>query len=285
MKRLKAIAQFTLLVLGAVVSIATSDPGGGFYTSDEWVVENLYDGQTAVVTGIEIRLALGTWDFDPSEGENRKGATRALKEIRLYPEGNEDDAVSFDIELGEEDAVLIPDGLKDDTEYVLDLEALVDTVESNRLIPEPIHFRTGSLPRITGLWRNEDTLIIAFSEPMDSEDLFLGHESVDIFWQDDTELKSVVGDLNLAGFITQVDERLFMVAPADFLDTAWVKVSGLVEGEGGVPLDGDGDGEADGAGDDFLEEILLSDLPECFTREDIPAPCVAEEDLYDEQWM
>ena len=287
MKPLKAIAQFTLLVLGAMVTVATSDPGGGgFYTSDEWVVDNLYDGQTAAATDIEIRLNLGTWDFDPNDGEDRKGAARALKKIRLYPEGKEDESVSFDLELDGEDSLLIPYGLRDDTDYVLDLEALSDSVESDRIIPEPIHFRTGSLPRVTGLWRNSDTLLITFSEPMNREDLFLGRASVDLFWQDDDELKSVVGDLNLADFAVQVDERLFMVAPVDFLDGAWVKVSGMVAAASGETLDGDGDGEPNGAGDDFLAAVQMSLLPVCYTREDIPAPCVAEEEIPDElRWM
>jgi hypothetical protein len=286
MKRIKQFTELSLLALGALVTVATSKPPEDMpYASDEWVVKNLYDGQTGVATDIEIRLALGTWDFDVYDGQDTRGAKDALESIRFY-RADDESAVNFTLKLGDEDSLLSPFGLTDDTEYVLDLSPAGESIQSDRFFPGPIHFRTGSLPRVTGLWRNDDTLLIVFSEPMDETDLFLGHASVDIFWQDDDALKSVVGDLNLADFVTQTDERLFMVAPVDFLDNAWVKVSGMVVGESGETLDGDGDGASNGAGDDFLEPVQLNHLPECFTREDIPAPCVAEDDVpVVPQWM
>jgi hypothetical protein len=143
-------------------------------------------------------------------------------------------------------------------------------------------FSTVQGPRVTGLWMNGDTLFVVFSEPMDSSTLSMALGSVDVLWSEDGELHSIAMDLNLASFVWEADEFVFRVAPVDFGGQLWVKVSGNVRGESGAYLDGNGNGVPGEVDDDFLEEITLSDLETCHTREDIPDPCVRFEDLPDE---
>ncbi|MBT3221344.1 MAG: hypothetical protein HN348_19855 [Proteobacteria bacterium] len=62
----------------------------------------------------------------------------------------------------------------------------------------------------------------------------------------------------------------------------WVKVAGEVRGLSGGTLDGNGNGSPGEAEDDYLSEpLLLGQLPACFSRDDVPAPCINETDVLD----
>ncbi len=171
------------------------------------------------------------------------------------------------------------DGLEPDTDYILDLTEMGNLLMVIRTVPEPINFSTQSRPTVTGVWRIDDTVLIAFSEPMDNESLRIDPESVDLLWEEDGELHSISADLNLSGFVSEAQERLFMFAPITWGGMAWIKVSRHVRGRSGVYLDGDEDHIPGEVGDDYLVELDLGLLSECYTRGDVPAPCVHQEDV------
>jgi hypothetical protein len=282
MKRIKKMVQLMLLALGTLVVLATSDPGpGGFGVTDSWIVSNIYDGQTAVPQDITINLTIGSFDFQ-EDGEISGGRTRqALEEIRLYPEDDPSDLVALDFDIADETTVIRFDMLASDTWYVLDLTGMDVEMTSDRDLPDPLYFRTGSAPQVTDIFRNEDTLFIVFSEPMDPDTLDLSHSGVDILWQEDDELHSIVYSLNLADFAYDAEARLFRLAPVTFLDDVWIKVSGNVRGESGVYLDGNRNDIPGEVGDDYIAQVDIMSLDTCVTREDIPSPCVAHEDVPD----
>ncbi|MBT3222534.1 MAG: hypothetical protein HN348_25960 [Proteobacteria bacterium] len=277
--------ELALLTVSVIASVATSPvrQETELFWNDTWVVENLFDGQTAVPLDHEIKLTIGYQDFDPSdeegEGYSREQAELALQEIALHSPLK--GPVQLDIEVYQ-DYSLIKAPLAQNTDYVLELDDLSSYLRVARQLPPPIHFSTTEGPKVTGLWRNDDTLIIAFSEPMDQNTMNLSQISVDVLWQD-KDLHSVASDLNLADFVWETRGNLFMFAPVTILGGAvWVKVAGEVQGLSGGTLDGNRNGSPGEAEDDYLSEpVLLGQLPACFSRDDVPTPCINETDVLD----
>lgn len=251
---------------------------------ETWMVSNLYDGQTAVSRDLVIELAVGYRDYsgDPdgdSDSADREWAELGFESIDLYPVGSPYDLVPLEFDIGDRFSQLYPARLDPDTTYVLDIVGLAPRMVVDRPWPGSIGFRTGSAPRVTGLWRVADTMIVAFSEPMDPDTLSIDHTSFDVWWETGGDLESIATDLNLADFAWQTDGELFRVAPLDLPGAVLVVLSGDVRAATGVPLDGDRDGVPGEADDDFFDLVEFGQLPECFTREDVPAPCVRPEEV------
>ncbi len=239
-----------------------------------WVVANLYDGQNAVPENLAITLTLGERDF-------ASNAQQSLSEVLLY-RADDLETVPFEVTMTWEGATLTPvDWLTPHTDYVLDLRHMIVHIVSKRQLPPPIHFSTRLAPRVLGIWRNDSTLILEFSRTMDADTLYVGAQSVDVLWEEQGELVSLAMDHNLAAFSWMASDRLFQLAPFDPPGDVWIKISGDVRGSDGEPLDGDGDGVAGpGPGaDDYLVRVNADALPACFTRADIPRPCMMLEDI------
>ena len=251
---------------------------------ETWIVANVFDGQTHVPRDITFEITVGYRDFEEEDrayGELPEGAvvllTRAL--------GNQ--PVPCAIEVEHTRTLVKPLApLSPDADYELDAAPFVARTTSVRMAAFPIDFSTRAAPRVTGLWRVGATLMIAFSEPMDPDTLYLGHDSVDLIWEEDGELRSAATHHNLAGYVWETRGDLFALAPISFADDSGfgsltVMVAADVLGESGVPLDGDGDRRPGEVDDDYFQDVTTTLLPECFTREDIPDPCVHERDVPD----
>ncbi|MFH2008942.1 MAG: hypothetical protein ABI333_20300 [bacterium] len=292
MRMLRNGFGLALLAVGVVLSMASSwDDGEGgpdsweddwqepepLIIDDTWVVESLFDGQTGVSRDVVIRLTIGEEDLGAEH-------VWAVQDVLLY---REDDGthLPIDTEVYFETSMIRPrDGLAPDTDYVLDLQSLEPQLVSIRTLPGLIHFSTRSAPKVTGLWRSGDTLIVTFSESMDPASLFIGQTSLDVLWEEDGALRSIAADHNLAGYAWEAADLLFMMAPIDFADAlgdVWVKVAADVRGASGVLLDGDADGTAGQSHDDYFAQIDTLALPTCFTRSDIPMPCVHQDEVPD----
>jgi hypothetical protein len=277
-----------LLVSGGLLSLASSvddddgwEPRETIEVDATWMVSNLYDGQTAVPVNRNIQLTVGTRDFagDPAP---------TLSMIRFY-EADSGEPVDFDVSVGfATSSVTVSGGLMPDTDYILDLGSLRNATRTRRSVPDPIHFSTRSAPQVIDLWRNEDTLIIEFSEPMDSETLFVGQTSVDLLWEENGEIRSLAADTNIASYIWETRGTLFLLAPIDFpevqFSSYWIKIAGRVQSDEGTPLDGDGNGRPGETSDDYVWEFIPYVLETCYTREDIPHPCIREQEI-PEPWM
>jgi len=273
-----------LLVAGVLASLATSEfEPRRIGWNETWVAENLFDGQTAVPRDHEIRLTIGYRDFvefegDEIDGDVRDRASAAFAQIAIYRLGYGSAQLSLDVQIHDESSIIGHAPFAENTSYVLDLNALEGYLRVDRVAPGPIHFSTTHGPQVTGVWRNDDTLIVSFSEPMDPETLWLSQLSVDLLWEEDDELHSIASDLNLTDFAWETDGYLFLFAPVDWSGTVWVKVDRGVRGLSGGPLDGNGNGVPD-EDDDYVSEVNLLTLPVCFGREDIPAPCIDQNDV------
>lgn len=256
---------------------------------ETWIARNLFDGQTAVPRDIEIELAIGYRDWsgsldgDASPGEEAR-AREGFESIRLYPEAEPYDLVPIEYSIGERYSSLLLPLLEEDTRYVLDTVGLVQEIVVERPRLGPIVFSTSTAPQVTGIWRSEGTMILAFSEPMDGTTLDLGPGSVDVWWDAGDDLESIASDLNLADFAWETREDLFLVAPIQISGPILVVVAGEVLAATGSPLDGDRDGIPGEIEDDFFDVVEFADLPECFTREDVPAPCARFEDVELDWW-
>ena len=285
---LRRTIELTLLAASIVASVATSSVRQQEIAWDgTWAVENVFDGQTAVPVDHQIRLTIGYRDFS-SNGDEDEGpetlAEQAFEQILLTTSGGR--SVKMDVEIYD-DMSLIKPSLDANSDYILDLGELVYYLRVSRQLPPPIHFSTRPGPKVTGLWRNEDTLMLSFSEPMDPDSLSLSQVSVDVLWND-KELHSIAADLNLADFVWETRGNLFMVAPVSSFGMVWVKVAGEVQGLSGGLLDGNGNGLPGEPADAFLSEVLfMPDLPACSARDDVPAPCINETDIqtWDTGWQ
>lgn len=279
MKNARTMVMVAALSLGALLSVATSvDPPETETWDSTWMVKNLYDGQTGVPVNTVIELSVGRRDFDT---ENETDPDEALASISLV-ESESRRAVEFTIECEEEGSVLIPvRPLEPDTEYELSLSSLSSHLVVHRIFPGLIRFSTRSRPYVTGVWQNEATLIISFSEPMDPKTVLIHQTSVDIMWEEGGELRSIAADRNLADFVFKAEGSLFMVAPLNLEQPFWVKVGGGVRSAAGIPLDGDADGIAGEQDDDFIQLYEPYELPVCYSREDIPEPCFSEDFIPD----
>jgi hypothetical protein len=282
--RIMALASQTLrwglLLAAGLLSVASTqwpEQQNVDRLDETWLVENLWDGQTAVDPSLEVVLTLGHRDF-----QTNALAEEAIAKLELrYADGA---PVGFDLAIGWEGTVITPTGgLAADADYVLDLSPIRDHgVQAQRgFPPDPIRFSTCEGPRVVGLWRSESTLIVEFSQRMSSESLALSPQAVDVVWQEEGELKSLTADRNLAGYQWATDGPLFLLAPFDFVDPAWVTVSSQVQGSNGVRLDGNGDCVPGTPEDTVVREVSLEQLPVCYAREDIPDPCQRLEDIPD----
>ncbi len=282
--RARPLIALCALLGAGLLSLASS--GGGEHevevqqrVDETWLVANLYDGQTAVDPNVVIVLNVGFQDFEAVD--TPYGVLPEVAEAHLTRVRNGEE-VPVDVAVDVAQMRLYPQQpLSPNTRYELSLHDLRSAMTSRRMQPSPIQFYTGSAPRVTGLWRVEDTLIIAFSEPMDPDSLHLGHDSVDVLWDQDGELQSIASSHNLADYVWETKENLFLLTSIYFADAegfgkVWVMVAGSARGVSGVALDGDGDWISGEVGDDFFEEVSTPYLPWCFTREDIPDPCVRE---------
>ena len=262
--------ELVALSAGIFFSLATSQiepplQEARVISDDTWVVSNVYDGQTAVSTDLTIRLAIGSRDLD-SNGLDRIQLMRA----------EDRESVPFNRRMESEASFIDPVSLAPDTAYILDVSGLSPYLTVTRRLPGPITFSTGSAPKVTGLWRNEDTLIISFSEPMNPATLQMNQASIDLIWlDDDGEVRSLASDTNLANYTWDTSGELFMMAPVP-QGLFWIKVAAEVRSNTGVPLDGNANGIPGESEDDFLLFVNTESLNTCFTREDIPVPCVDE---------
>jgi len=267
-----------LLLAAGLLSVASTrwpEQQNADRIDETWLVENLWDGQTAVDPSLAVMLTLGHRDFQTNARAEEALATLELRYADGVP-------VPFDLAVGWERTVVTPSGgLAADADYILDLSPVRDHgVQAQRGFPPgPIRFSTCAGPRVVGLWRSESTLIIEFSQPMSSESLTLSPQAVDVIWQEGGALKSLTADRNLAGYQWATDGTLFMLAPFDFVDPAWVTVSSRVQGSNGVRLDGNGDCASGTPEDTVVREVSLEQLPVCYAREDIPDPCQRLEDI------
>lgn len=288
MKRTRTIVIIALLLAGGLLSLASDiddgPPPTRIETDATWMVSNLYNGQTAVPINRAVQLTLGEGDF----GGNTEDAVAALESILFYRVDN-GEPVEFELSVGWSNSSLtVPGGLRPDTDYILDLSPLRQATETRRSVPDPIHFSTRHAPQVIGLWRNEDTLIIEFSEPMDPETLFVGQTSVDLLWKENGEIRSLAADTNIASYLWETRGTLFLLAPMDFEDVqlaaCWIKVTVRVQSDEGTALDGDMDGRPGEISDDYIWEFYPYMLETCFTREDIPHPCIRDQEI-PEPWM
>ena len=293
MRSLKKYAQLLLVFVASIASFATSSVGERetSYFDETWVVTNLFDGQTAVPLDHQIRLSIGYRDFTtPDEPEItdavRKDAERILALIRITDLQSEIDH-PFSVEVYEDHSVLNTELFAQDRDYELFLGDLQFRVLTTRQIPFSLSFSTMSRPQVTGVWRVEDTLLITFSEPMDAESLSISQNSIDLLFEENNafeegkELRSIAADMNLADFVLEAEDDHLRFGPIPEIESGWLKVSRDVTAMTGVTLDGNGDAQPGQVDDDFVEAVNLLGLPECYTRGDIPQPCVTFSELPD----
>lgn len=293
MRSVKTLGQVMLLAAGCLVALASSwEDWEERFWDETWMVSNVFDGQTAVPEDIVIELAVGYRDYsdnpdvgtpdggeEPSAGkQTRRLAEAGMAEVELFAVDSPSEKVELSFDISWESTRIHHRGLDPDTDYVLDVSGIDDGMVVSRTPPSPVRFSTRQGPQVTGLWRNEDTLFITFSEPMDPETLGIAHDEVDVLWEEDGELHSLAGDANLAGFVWETDGFVFRVAPVDWTGSAWIKVSADARGQSGAYLDGNGNGVPGEPADDYLEDWALELLPQCFARPDVPQPCFAEGD-------
>ena len=285
MNSLRKTAEAGLLVAAAWASLATTYVGPRTLRDDTWPVKNLFDGQTAVRQDTEIELAIGDRDFQggsSSSEEAHRRAEKAFAKIRLE-DSDRNELVELEPQIGQTQSRLVPvEGLKEKTVYRLDLDGVYEKLVVDRPELEELTFTTRPGPRVTGLWRVDDTLLVSFSEPMDPETLELSQDSVDLLWDYNRQLLSAAKDRNLAEFIWDADGYLFRIAPLPDQASLWVKVSGNVRGLSGALLDGNGNGVPGEPEDDFVELAEPAALPTCYAREDHAEPCLSAEDA--ESW-
>lgn len=283
MTTVRRVCETAVLLAAGWASIATTDPGGPGRSDSSWILGNLFDGQTAVARDLEIELRIGIQDFRPMDGDGGESETKgartktegALHDLSLT-DTEDGNSVELEYEIGESTTIVRPvEPLQPNTRYELDASVLAGSAVTWRPPPGVVEFTTRPGPQVTGVWRVDDTLMIAFSEPLESGALELAADSVDLLWECDAGLCSVVADRNLADFAWDNEDKLFRVAPIPDYQELWVKVSRSVTGESGALLDGDGDGNTGELDDDFLELVTVSDLPICRASEDRPEPCVA----------
>lgn len=162
-------------------------------------------------------------------------------------------------------------GFVPNTSYVLafptcDMQPHIDC-------PPPTPFTTASAPRVLGLWRVETTLFVVFSEPMAPATLGLAHGSVDLRLQGGS---SVVATHNLSGYAWDTQGSVFRVGPLPE-DASALILGSTVRSATGAALDVDGDGAPEAPARGTAIPFYPPGLPECFTREDHPEPCLSRE--------
>jgi hypothetical protein len=297
------------LLVALYFSAATSQPDyDKEYRDETWLVENVYEGQTAVPLDLVIRLTVGYRDFANPPTSRIDNEVRSLAEIAFdtvrLTVSNRDIPVKLEIKIYDAYALLKPIKLDKDTAYSLYLTNLRNYLAVARKVPEEVSFSTAAGPRVTGLWRNEDTLIISFSEPMDSTYLSINQKSVDIIWEKEDELHSIASDLNLADFVWKTEGELFLISPYSVLEERWtkeahdtlgissalgiegvlrvqghwIKIARDVRGKSGILLDGNENGIA-GENDDAFVARIAGSFPICYSRKDIPDPCVSGDEI------
>lgn len=279
MKRaLRGMAESCILLLAALLCMATEPPETEIppnLPDDDapdrfevtapglWPLIDLRDLDTAVSPEASFTLRGVHWRFFDGAG----GPV-----VRLFA-GPTQDPVGVEVELLSRASgrvtVTPVASLDEDTEYLLSISSCADLMPNMRC-PPPTLFSTASAPRVTGLWRSGDTLIVVFSEPMDEESLVLAHGAVDLLFETGGERRSVVSDLNLADFAWQADGRIFSVAP--ITDKPFT----LVLGPGVRALAG---GAFDGT---FAHRVWPGLLETCHTRIDYPDPCISPADAAEE---
>ncbi len=289
MNKAAVALRLFLLCTAAVLVLGTGsfpEPENPRRTDETWMVVNVWDGQTSVDPGITIELALGQQDFRLSSQ-----AEDVISDVVLR-RTDTGSAVPVRLTIGWASTHVVPvNGLQPDTDYELDLTPLEGQLYSTRgFPPRPVRFSTRDTPRVVGLYRVEDlntatdTLVVLFSQPMYAATLYVSQQSVDLIWQDGGLLRSLAADQNLAAYAWDTAEHLFLLAPFEARPSMWLKISSSVKGVNGVRLDGDGDGIGGTAWDDHVEEISWPvQIPVCFSRSDIPQPCIASEHIPDFQ--
>jgi hypothetical protein len=240
---------------------------------EAWPHKQLYAGKTAVETdAIELRgvhwTVLGSMSLDQVKPARAWVALVRTADAEPHP---------FSVELQgmtSGSVRLLPEGgLDSDTEYLLAFPNCA--FQPHLLCPPPITFRTGSAPQVVGLWRAEDTLLVVFSEPMDGASLYLGHDSVDMVFEEGAVTRSVVADLNVADFVWATEGPIFMVAPISKVPFRLV-LGPKLRSALGARLDVDGDGTP-GDPFNFVHPVEPVSLPTCHTRADYPDPCLSPE--------
>ncbi len=285
----------SLTVWGCLPLLFSDDDDGGDWEEDwdeptattwdeTWIVTNLFDGQTAVPLNHMIRLSLGHRDFldlpdDPVTEETRQRAENALSLIQVYEANNPSSEIHLELTINKNHTLIRHGTFDEDTDYVLDVDRVESHLVVNRIIPDALRFSTARRPQVTGIWRNEKTLIVSFSEPIDENTLTLSHQSFDVLWEADNDISSISSSLNLADFTWATEGHLFMLAPLGFVTSGWIKITGDVRAISGAYLDGNNNGIPGETDDDYVEEIMFNYLPICYAREDIPDPCIADEEI------
>ena len=114
---------------------------------------------------------------------------------------------------------------------------------------------------------------------MDATTLYIDQNSVDLIWMDDDgEVRSLASDSNLADFAWETDGEVFRMTPVPSL-FLWLKISTHVRSQTGEYLDGNRNGIGGEITDDYLESFDPDHLPTCYTRDDIPDPCMELGDI------
>ncbi len=252
--------------------------------NETWIVANLFEGQTAVPLDHPIRLNIGHRDFldrpdDPITADIRQIASDALSLVELYDADNSTHEVGIDCSVFNDYTVVRHERFDEETDYILAVDEVEPHLVVNRIIPDALRFSTARRPQVTGIWKNEKTLIVSFSEPIDGNTLALSHQSFDVLWEADNDISSISSNLNLADFTWATEGHLFMLAPVSFINSGWIKITGNVRALSGAYLDGNNNGITGETDDYFVEEVMFDYLPICYAREDIPDPCVADEEL------
>jgi hypothetical protein len=161
-----------------------------------------------------------------------------------------------------------------DTDFILRFPSC-DVFRPNIRCPEPIAFSTREAPRVIGLWRVEDTLLVVFSETMDPDTLSLSHGSFDLVFDDDGVERSVLSDLDPGNFSWSTDGSVLFIAPIEERPFH-VLLGSEIRAMSGAPLDSDHDGVADGRA--ALLEVWPDLLKICAARDDYPEPCIGQEE-------
>ncbi len=237
-----------------------------------WPLKNVFDQQTAVPTDLKLRVRGLHWDLVADINTDWVSLLRApdYTPVKL---GIEVTKVSSGT------VTLTPiGGLEPDTRYVLafpDYDEWRHNFMWSIRVPPPLTFSTRSAPRVIGLWRNGDTLVVVFSEPMDPDALTLASGAADLVYEVDGEPFSVAADGEPADYAWEATGHFFNIAP--ITNQAFDLVLGpkVVSGSG-TPLDTDGD-EVPDPDSVFVRRVEPVALPVCHQRDDYPDPCIDAE--------
>ncbi|MBN2530232.1 MAG: hypothetical protein JXR76_27830 [Deltaproteobacteria bacterium] len=232
MKRFGYVGQLLLLGIGVFFSLATSAPQQeDVLVDDTWVLQNIFDGQTAVAVTTPIDLRIGWDDFSdsptvvtrnsdmrfvadkvgaPPNPGALKLARNALKNIQLKTTNGA--TIPFNVTVKRFTSRIVPTApLDSGTPYTLDLYPLRPYLKVPRPVPSTVSFSTAPVIHVLDVWQNNDTVIISFSAPIDETTITLSPLSIDFLWEENGELYSLASDTNTQDYLYETNGNLFMI--------------------------------------------------------------------------